>query len=278
MKLEEVLRREKIISSKFSANLHIHSYKSDGFYSPAAVVKYIKRYGDGVNWNAMALTDHDTVSGVEEAIIAGKKYGLIVIPGIEITTKYKGHQIHLLGYDIDINNKELNDTLKIIRKNRVTRVKEMVKKLNKAGIEIDYNELNKHHSDSIGKKHIADILIRKGYSGGVREACREFLNKGKVAYVDYETIDTREAIRLVLNSGGTPIIAHPGEKDLPEGIIFELISKGLKGLEIFTPKHGAKKGPEGTYKDDTWKYLEIAKKYGLLVTGGTDFHDPGSFY
>lgn len=259
--LEDVIGiTESLLANRPKVDLHMHSFKSDGYFCPMGLVRYMQKEKKKV----IALTDHDTLSGVEEAIEAGKTCGIKVIPGVEITTKYKGHNIHLLGYNININDKELNETLKKIRENRVKRAEKMVKKLSDAGIWIKFEDVVSPDSEAISKAHVAQALVFRKLSPSIKQACKDYLNEGKIAYVGYKTISTIEAIRLVLQAGGAPVIAHPGEKNLPEGLIAELVGFGLKGLEVFTPKHAS----------ETWYYMKIAEKYSLLKTCGSDFHAP----
>lgn len=242
-------------------DLHIHSTISDGMLSPKEIVIIAKKKGI----RCISVTDHDTVDSQKILSKLIKDKDLIIVPGIEISTEYKGNEIHILGYFMDINNKSLNDNLKVLQGSRKERAIDILKKLQCINISISTEEININKS-SIGRPHIANALVEKGYATTVKNAFNQYLIKGKPAYVDRYKLNYKEALGLIKDSGGISVLAHPGEiykGEKIENIIKEFKVYGLKGIEVFHPSHST------TEIND---YYNLAKKYSILITGGSDCH------
>ncbi|RBP36841.1 PHP domain-containing protein [Garciella nitratireducens] len=243
-------------------DLHIHTTASDGIFTPKEIIHWAYKK----NLKAIAITDHDTIDGLEEALEEGKKYNIEVIPGIEISTNYNNLEIHILGYYIDYEDLSLHKWLSQIRISRYIRAKKIIEKLNNLGFKITMDEIiNIVGTGTIGRPHIAKALINHNYVKDKKEAFEKYLGKGKPAFVERYKITPIEAIKNILHHKGVPVLAHPGLINNNDFIfiIEYLINNGLQGLEVFHPKHNY---------DVEKKYYNIAKKYNLLITGGTDCH------
>ncbi len=242
-------------------DLHIHSTYSDGTLKPAELIqKAIDRGLTGI-----ALTDHDTIAGVPEGLLAALTQNFILIPGIELTTDYGATEVHVLGYDFNIHSPGLQQKLELIIKSRNGRAKAMVKKLNKHRIPLAWDKVRaKTTSKFVGRSHIFRAMEEAGFVNREhRQATFEhFLGKNGLAYEPHQEIDTFEAIELIKVSGGIPVLAHPGRMD-NNRLIPELVEAGLKGLEVYYPAHTP---------DLVTQYLRMADRYRLFVTGGTDYH------
>lgn len=248
-----------------SADLHIHSTASDGRLTPAEIVALAVEKG----FACIALADHDSVGGVEEALAAAAAAGLEVIPAVELSTLYRGGEVHILGYFVDWRDKELLEALDRILAAREGRARGMVERLQKMGVDVGWDEVRqKAGSAFVGRPHVAKVLLEKGYIGRFEDAFTDrFIGKGGPAYVERYEISPEEGIGLVRQSGGVAVLAHPGffKKGgrLDEADVRGFMEHGLQGLEVYHTKH------TGT---DTAYYLELAEKYGLAVTGGADCH------
>jgi len=192
---------------------------------------------------------------------------LVFIPGVEISAEFP-KTLHILGYGLDINNKELNSTLKELQNYRLNRNKRMVENMNNLGFEISLEELQKKAGgDLIGRPHFAQLMLEKGYVDSYQEAFDKYLKKGAPLYMNKKRLDPDKAIDLILQSGGIPVMAHPYQTKLNDedlrSLIKELVSYGLKGIEAFYSEHT---------EEMTSKYLRYAEEFDLLVTAGSDFH------
>ncbi|SEN06974.1 PHP domain-containing protein [Lihuaxuella thermophila] len=250
-------------------DLHCHTTASDGLLTPAQVVRLAKEAGLA----AVAITDHDTVAGVEEAKQAGSELGVEVVPGVEISTLWNGREIHMLGYFIDTQHPDLLNKLKAQREVRKLRNRMMIEKLNELGIDITMEEVEAKKRGpnlNVGRPHIAEVLIDKGVVQSMDEAFDRFLGRDGLAYVTPERISPQDAIELVHASGGVAVIAHPGLYERDE-LIPELVRKGLNGIEVNHPDH-----PEQAKE----RYRLLAEQYQLIATAGSDFHGErnGSMY
>ena len=247
------------------ADLHLHTSASDGLYPPAEVVKQAKDKG----YTAIAITDHDTTDGLTEALVAGKKLGVEVIPGIELSTLDTDREIHILGYYPDPENAQLQEMLSKMIEARKNRAFKMVEKLNNLGFNISLARVKEiAGSQFIGRPHIARALLEKGYITEMAEAFSEdFIGRGGRGYVERYKVTPVEGIKVLKQAGAIPVLAHPGFLSKGEPVSEEeikvLIYPGLRGIEVFYSKHT----PEQT---ETYKTL--ATKYGLLITGGSDCH------
>lgn len=244
-------------------DLHVHSTASDGTLSPAAVVAEARASGVAI----VALTDHDTMDGVPEALAAGEAEGVRVVPGVELNTDSSAGEVHVLGYCISPQEEPFRRLLESRRRARTVRAHKMVERLRELGMPIKFADVERAAGGgNIGRPHVARALVAAGYARDVREAFERWLYKGGPAYVKRDSLTPVEAIEAVKAAGGVPVLAHPG-RIADQSIIPRLIEAGLEGLECFYPEHS----PE-----QTERYLALAQRHGLLVTGGTDFHGPGS--
>ena len=246
-------------------DLHAHTTASDGSLHPGELVQLAKDIG----LLALAVTDHDTLEGVPEALEYGKALGLEVVQGVEISAEFKPGTMHVLGYDIDAQNHVIDGKLKALQEGRRTRNPKIISKLREMDIDITMDEVTEvAGGGQIGRPHFAQVLLRKGYVESVQEAFDLYLAKGGPAYLDKFRFFPREAIEVILEAGGLPVLAHPFSLKLDhttelESLIAELVEYGLVGLEVYYSKHT----PEMTDY-----YLGLAERFGLAPTGGSDFH------
>jgi predicted metal-dependent phosphoesterase TrpH len=251
-------------------DLHIHSTASDGSLSPAEILALALRIGLG----AISITDHDSIAGTREALLCGIPGSLGFLTGVEISAEpppfYAGSgSIHILGYDLRLDDPELNRALEKLQDSRRQRNPEILARLNRQGISIRINEVEKEAAGGQpGRPHIAKLMVKKGVVNSIDEAFDRYLGKGKSAYVDKFRIESAQAIELINAAGGIPVLAHPCLLELEsveqlDELLQEMMSMGLKGLEVYYPQHT----PE-----QTRRYAELARRHDLLMTGGTDFH------
>lgn len=251
-------------------DLHIHSTASDGTYSPGEIIALAER----LHLAAIAITDHDTIDGSNEAIVAGTPQSLKLLTGVEISAAppssfFCSGSFHILGYSFRPDDPLLNQTLSKLQMARENRNPGIIKLLNNLGINISIREVIELAGDGqTGRPHIARLMLEKGFVGSIDEAFNKYLGKGKPAYVDKYRIECGKVIEIIIGAGGIPVLAHPALIELGNGSRFEkLIVKlkemGLRGIEAYYPEHS---------KEQTSYYLKLAKKYELLITGGTDFH------
>ncbi len=244
-------------------DLHVHTKASDGSMTPSQVARYAAKD----HLAAIAITDHDTIDGVKEAVAEGERYDVEVVPGIEIGVEFEV-ELHILGYYIDIKSKKLNDTLNQLQCFRQERNPQIVKKLNALGFAMNMADVSaKAEGSVVGRPHIAAVMLEKGYINNIDEAFEKYLGKGKCAYVDKKKLTPAEGIRLIEEAGGLAVLAHPvyleqHKIDL-EALVKQLMRYGLSGIEGYYPDHS---------KETHEKYLALARKHHLLVTGGSDFH------
>ncbi|HIU81773.1 MAG TPA: PHP domain-containing protein [Candidatus Ornithoclostridium faecavium] len=242
------------------ADLHMHSVFSDGTDEVPAIVAKAKAAG----LSLMSLTDHDTVKGVGLALKEGEKQGIKVLPGIEIST-YAICEVHILGYNIDINNDRLLTRLAEIEDKRHERIKAILTNLKKYNIELDEEKIF-DRIGTVGRMHIAKQLLAKGYCQTITEAFDRYLGERGIAYVPSKRITPLEGVKLIKAAGGLAVVAHPlifCQKGKLDDLIGGLKTYGLDGLEVYYPTHTL---------DDTAKLYDLAKKNRLIATGGTDYH------
>lgn len=247
-------------------DLHVHSNCSDGTLSPSELVDHAIKKGLA----AFALTDHDTVDGLGEAIryASGLPDAPEVIPGIELSTEYHGQDIHMVGLYIDYADKSFLNKLREFVDSRTNRNRKMCRLLQEAGLEVAYGDLLKAYPDAvITRAHYAGYLLEKGYVKSRQEAFDRYLGDHAPCFVPREKVTPAQAVRLILEAGGIPVLAHPilyhmGEKRL-ESLVAELKEAGLIGIEAIY----------STYTSaDERQIRMLAAKYGLLISGGSDFH------
>jgi predicted metal-dependent phosphoesterase TrpH len=250
-----------------TVDLHAHTTASDGDHSPTALVEHARQVG----LTAIAVTDHDTTDGVAEALEAGERLGIEVIPGVELSAEPKSGQCHILGLLIDPHSKPLRTRLIEVRRNRNTRNARIVEKMQRElGWDITLEEVEEiAGGEVVARPHFARVLINKGYVQTMQQAFDEYLAKGAKAYVERDRLTSTEAIALIHQAGGVAILAHPNNCKLDpaatEQYIRELQSMGLDGIEARYNRHT----PE-----DTSRYLTLARRLNLLTSGGSDFHGP----
>ena len=247
------------------ADLHTHSTASDGTFSPTQLIEYAHEKGLA----AIALTDHDTVAGLDEAMEAGSRYDdLEVIPGIEFSTEYEGRDVHIVGLYMDYRNRDIQDRLQEFVDSRVVRNRKMCRLLTEHGVPMDFDELQAEYPDSvITRAHYAAFMIKKGYVGSNQEAFERYIGDNCECFVPREKITPEKAVSMILQAKGVPILAHPilyGMSDSRLRILTErLKSAGLMGIEAIY----------STYTQaDERQIRAIAADYDLLISGGSDFH------
>jgi len=241
------------------ADLHLHTTFSDSTYAPLELLKRSSKSG----LDAIAVVDHDTVSGIAPALESAKDLDIEVIPGIELTAEYNNTEIHILGYFIDYENKVLRERLEILRQNRIERIYKISDKLKNIEINLDAEDVFElARGSTVGRMHVARAMVKKGIVGSIGEAFKRFIGDKSPAYVLGFRISPQEAIKLIKDAGGIPVLAHPyilrNDNLIPEFVRF-----GIMGLEIYYPEH--------TQSMINF-YLGLAKQYNLLVTGGSDCH------
>jgi len=245
-------------------DLHTHSAASDGALSPAELVAYAQQR----RLKAMALTDHDTIDGLDEALAAGTELGLEIIPGLEISVKIENTSMHLLGYLIDHHHPGLIKELLILQESRAERNPQIVRKLNDLGMDVSLEELERASGGGqIGRLHIASVLKSKGHVENVQEAFDLYLKQGRPAHVDKFRFDPETAFAMIRSAGGVSVVAHPftltKDRNELEAWIRRFKSMGLSGIEAYYSDHTT---------DQTQFCRQLALKYDLVVTGGSDFH------
>ncbi len=242
-------------------DLHMHSTASDGRYSPTELVSRAAAAGLAV----MAITDHDTVDGIPIALQAARGFsGLTVVPGVEISTDVPQGEVHLLGYYIDCNNEELRQKLAEMRVSRLERAQGMLAKLKSLGMPLEWERVRQiAGSGSVGRPHIAQAMLEKGYISSIREAFNRYLGWGGPAYVERKKLTPEEAVELVLRASGIPVLAHPYTVPGTEDLVASLHKKGLAGIEAYYA---------GYSTEQINSLLVLAERYNLIPTGGSDFH------
>jgi 3',5'-nucleoside bisphosphate phosphatase len=242
-------------------DLHIHSTASDGRLTPAAVVRQAADKGLTI----IALADHDTIDGIAPALEAARAYpGFTVIPGVEISTDIPHGELHVLGYFINYNDPSFGSSLERFRNSRLERARKMVAKLGDLGIHIEWRRVQEIAGDSsIGRPHIAQAMLEGGHITTMKQAFDYYLARDKPAYVEREKMTPRQTMDLITGARGLPVLAHPLTLDDPEAMIREVKPYGLSGLEVY---YG------GYTEADINGLLRLTRKYGLIPTGGSDFH------
>ena len=243
-------------------DLHVHTTASDSTASPAEAVRLAKEAG----LSAIAITDHDTVSGYAEAAEAGKKYGVEVVPGIEISTKY-GRAVHILGYYIDPDSDKLAPVLEWVVHDRDERNRKMAELMAADGLPVSYEEMHRRFGAVIGRPHFAEVLVELGLARDIRDAFDRYVEKGQKYYLPRNFLSIERSIEIIREAGGVPVLAHPFQYKLDDAGLRELIEhcmeSGLQGMEC----------RYSGYSVEQSKYLGcLAEKYGLIKTGGSDFH------
>ena len=251
-------------------DLQIQSTASDGKYAPAKLVEMAKENG----LETIAITDHDTINGVKEAMERGNVLGVRVIPGIEMSAHLEELECHILGYGIDINNEKLLSRLAYFQNDRVRRIHKMVENLQKEGFEITFDDVAKQAKGVLTRPHVAMAILenpanQKKLNGinSIHDFIEEYIIPGKPGYANREYVDAKEAIDLIHEAGGAAVWSHPAihfeDYTALENALKKLLDSEIDGLEAFSPSNT---------KEDAEKLLKLAKKYGLVFTAGSDFH------
>ena len=241
------------------ADLHLHTYFSDGTFSPEELVGHGHRLG----FAALALTDHDSVEGCARMIAACAAAGIDFIPGTELTAEHNDTEIHLLGYYVDIQNDKFLSDIARFQSVRQDRIREMVARLNGLNVPLPVESVFAlANCRSPGRPHVARALVKAGLVGSLDEAFERFLKKNRPAWVPKAKMSALEAIELIHQAGGLAVMAHPG-LNRTDDVIPVLVEAGLDGIECFHTKHSTATSE---------RYLEMADKYHLLITGGSDCH------
>ena len=250
-------------------DLHIHSTASDGEYTPQQIITLAKEKNIGI----ISITDHDTLNGTIEAMEYYKKNlnnDILIIPGIELSAKTKTGKMHILGYDLNLNNKNIIRDLEFFRAKRVERAVNILDYLQKKfNLYFSQDDISKLlNFNSVGRPHIANLCLARKYVATIQEAYDRFLNEANNKVLKYKT-SSEQCINLILNAEDIPVLAHPPtlkqNDEKLEKTIEELCYYGLKGIEVFHSDHS---------KKDIEKLLMLAKKYNLYCSGGSDFHGP----
>jgi predicted metal-dependent phosphoesterase TrpH len=241
------------------ADLHIHTTFSDGVKSPEEIIEMASKVG----LKAIAITDHDSYAGYKRAKSAGIESGIEVITGIEITSDYKGREVHILGYGFDVANEPLIQFIHSQKLRRYKRARKMIENLNKSGFDISLDEVTaESRTMNISRNHIASLLVKKGLVANVRTVFDRWLGNHADAYfkTEYETAES--VIQIIQQAGGVAVLAHPGLYYLEEDIS-SFIDYGIDGFECIHPSHNF---------ELQRRYRERCEKHNLLETGGSDFH------
>lgn len=242
-------------------DLHIHTTASDGKFTPEEIVR--KACGAGLRY--IAICDHDSMEGILPARAASRTCpGLTVINGVEINTDIPAGELHVLGYLCEPDHIEMRTVLERLRNSRIDRAKKMIGKLRSMGIKIDYERVEElAGSGSVGRPHIAQAMLEKGYINNYREAFMRYISRGGPAYVERDKVTPGEAVQLIRRAHGVPVLAHPLTTENFESLLQELKQAGLMGLEVYYNNYS----PE-----QIAGLLQVASGYNLLPTGGSDFH------
>lgn len=251
-------------------DLHCHTTASDGLITPDNLIRQAVIEGISV----IAIADHDTVNGLEEAIRGAKIADIGLIPAIELSVDYTNGIFHLLGYGIQYENREFRDKLIWLKRVREERILRIIEKLKHVGVELTHGDVqNELNGDAPGKSHVARALVKKGYAPNVSAALKTYLNRGAPGYVVKEKIHPESAFELIKSAGGFPVLAHPkslncdGMRDY-DRFIQRYTSLGLAGIEVYASIHD---------DEDVAMFGDIAQRHHLIATGGSDFHgDNGS--
>lgn len=240
-------------------DLHVHTVCSDGLLSPAEVTAL----AESMNLSAVAITDHDTVEGIESALQAALDQAIEVVPGVELSTEYNNREVHILGYWIDYRHARLNGLLRDLRQSRYVRAEKIVDRLCALGFSLDFQDVLKMAGAAApGRLHIARAMVNRGYAESVRTAFDKWLALSRPAYMERFKLSPQEAITAVRNAGGVAVFAHPGLSG-NINLLDSLIQWGIKGLEVYHPEHSL---------TQTLRFRNLALRKNLCITGGSDFH------
>jgi predicted metal-dependent phosphoesterase TrpH len=239
-------------------DLHIHTTASDGTLTPTEVVRLALQNG----LSAIAITDHDTTEGLEEALTAAEGTGLEVVPGVELSAEHASGEAHILGYFVDCRDEALQEMLGVLRRARRERAQKMIWKLAGMGVTVSWGRVQEIAGDrsAFGRPHIAEALRERGYVDSINDAFCRYIGLDGPAYVARYKLTPAQAVEIIRAAGGLPVLAHPWRQ---RDMVVRLSACGLVGLEAYYPR----------YSDEERRELvSLGEQYGLVVTGGTDFH------
>ncbi|MBU1862447.1 MAG: PHP domain-containing protein [Candidatus Omnitrophica bacterium] len=252
-----------------TVDLHLHSTYSDGTYTPAELIHMAEMKG----MEAIGITDHDTINHIKEVHKLGAKAKLRdVLAGVEVSAEFSSGTMHIVGYFVDPDNTDLCDMLNRFTAGRSERNPQIIEKLNALGVSITYDEVLKEaNGASVGRPHIANVMVQKGAVRSMKEAFDKYLAKGAPAYVNRTRASSEKIIAVIKKAGGVSFLAHPrqlgvGKKKELERIVARLADEGLDGIEAYSSSHT---------REDVHRYEGLAQKYQLLLSGGSDFHGLG---
>jgi len=245
-------------------DLHAHTSASDGTLSPKELVNLAK--SEGIE--AIAITDHDTIEGVSEALEAGEKNGIEVIPGVEISIDHQPGSMHVLGLFVDIESKKLNEYLTDLQASRSSRNPRIIEKLNEVGLSITMEQVREiSGGGQVGRPHIASALLKNGHVSSIQQAFDKYLKKGALAYYERRRLSREKAVDMIHGAGGLVILAHPGTLGVNRisfnNLMSELKEVGFDGIEVFYNNHS---------QVDEDRLMKIVDEFGFIISGGTDFH------
>lgn len=247
------------------ADLHSHTTFSDGVLSTEALVAKAHAIG----FEALAITDHDTMAAHRYLHTLGVTQPISIIPGIEVSCTENGRDVHVLGYYLDAENPAILEFEHRSRVDRERRGIEMVSKLRKAGVNVTVEELKTIAGDApIGRPHLAQLMVNKGAVANMQEAFKHWLDVGKVGYASRERFSVRDAVRLVQAAGGVTVVAHPGRTYQDPRLFLALLSLGIDGIEVHHPSH---------WHVTREYYRMLALQHHLLISGGSDYHGSRSY-
>ena len=254
------------MNAGIKGDYHIHTNYSDGVFSPEKIVDLALDAG----LQAISLTDHDNVLSYNIALeyLKTKEVSLNIIQGIEVNTLYKDYEVHILGYFPDTTKSDFKNLLKIQQQARTKQTKEILTLLaKKEGIKIKYEDVKNMVAEggSIGRPHIAKAITNAGGTSNVMEAYSKYIHRNSPVYVERKTVSPFDAVEVIYDSGGIPVIAHPYDIDIAEKLIKDLMNCGLRGIEAYHRKHSPA---------IVEYFSSMAEQLGLIVTGGSDFHAP----
>lgn len=244
-------------------DLHTHTTASDGSLQPEELVQLAAERGVQV----LGVTDHDGVDGLARAQQAAQQYGVILVPGIELGTVVAAGEVHILGYFFDPANEQLERHLSRLVEARRERALRIIEQLQQLGFPVSYADLKEiAQGGVITRAHAARLLVQRGYVETIDEAFERYLGRNRPGYVPLGYPTPREAIRIILAAGGIPVLAHPFSVHDLDSTLKELVAAGLLGLEAWYAEYPS---------TSQHALVELAREYGLLVTGGSDYHGPG---
>jgi len=247
-----------------SIDLHTHTAASDGTLSPSAIINYARTKG----LEALAITDHDTVEGLAEAAAEAARTAFELVPGVEISAQYPQGTLHILGYYMDFTNASFLKDLSVLQDARADRNPRIVRRLQELGLAVTYEEIEAEAvSGLVGRPHFAQVLVKKGYVKDPQQAFDRYLKKGAPAYEEKFRFPVKDAIRMIAQAGGIPVLGHPVTLNCSnlqlETEIGAWKELGLQGIEVYYPEHD---------HIQTRLYEELARRHNLVATGGSDFH------